>query len=583
MKKRFFSILTKIRWAFLSLFAVFLLIVAYILGVQYKGRALEDIQNQIKYEDEMLSQALEARIQNTNSSLNMMIIQLNRTMPLSEWDEEFGPRITPETQKNIYSCMVGIFTNFYNAEQMMIVWKNGVNWYENRTENYSMQSDGQELLQELEDLGVNRNGSWLTRISSESQIKGSGCYYAKPYVDIETGREMGYVILKITDLLKDIHKKGSERDREVYLFDSAGNLVESSKEEAVRQRDECQEAEGRLEYAVNLKQELQDMESDRQQIIHTVSFGAGWELISVSNISQKMNELYQSITSILFASIALLVLIYVVTFRIIKRILHPIQMLSGHMDSLQDQLPIPLHIPIQNDETGVLISHFNKMTQRNQELVNLLLEEKKKQEELKLSLLQAQIKPHFLYNTLDTIYCLVIMGKNEEGSRMTKLLSMYYRHVLSRGMDWVLLSEEVQQTEHYLQIQKIRYRDLLEFEIQVDDEVDNIKIPKLTLQPLVENAIYHGIKPAGRKGNLKVVISQEKDTILIRVQDDGIGFTEEKFRECVESEHFSEGFGLKNVRDRLKLYYNDKCELRLEACSQGTSLLLVITTENGKG
>ena len=86
---------------------------------------------------------------------------------------------------------------------------------------------------------------------------------------------------------------------------------------------------------------------------------------------------------------------------------------------------------------------------------------------------------------------------------MTKLLSDYYRHVLSKGMDWVLLSEEVQQTEKYLQIQLIRYRDIMDFEILVDENVENIKIPKLTLQPLVENAIYNGIKPLGRKGHYR--------------------------------------------------------------------------------
>ena len=160
---------------------------------------------------------------------------------------------------------------------------------------------------------------------------------------------------------------------------------------------------------------------------------------------------------------------------------------------------------------------------------------------------------------------------------MTKLLSDSYRHVLSKGMDWVLLSEEVQQTEKYLQIQLIRYRDIMDFEILVDENVENIKIPKLTLQPLVENAIYHGIKPLGRKGHLTVHISQKERTLQIRVMDDGVGMSPDEFEESMQQEHRSEeGFGLRNVVDRLRIYYETKCTVKLERCEQGTTMLIEI-------
>ena len=247
------------------------------------------------------------------------------------------------------------------------------------------------------------------------------------------------------------------------------------------------------------------------------------------------------------------------------------------MNNSREQLPESLSLQLPNNEVGILIDRFNEMTERNQQLVQMLLEEKKNQEQLKFSLLQSQIKPHFLYNSLDTIYCLTAMGRMEEGSKMTKYLSDYYRHVLSKGMDWVLLSEEVAQTENYLQIQSIRYSDVLDYKIVVDKNTENVNIPKLTLQPLVENAIYHGIKPLGHKGNLLVTVSQEDNTILIHVIDDGIGMTLEEFQQSIQQEHqVEEGFGLRNVIDRLKFYYGDRCVVTLVDCTVGTDLLIKI-------
>lgn len=573
-KDRFCSIMIKIRFAFLTLFAAFLLIIIYILGFQYKNRAIDDIIRQLKYEDEILAQSLEARIQNTKSSVNTIIIHLNEVLSSPDLMENGGPVINTQTQYLIYNCMINTFTTFYDAEQVMVVWNNGVTWYENRTENYSMQEGGEALLKEMGELGVDRNGSWLMKISSDTQIGGVGYYFAKQYVDIETGKELGYVVLKAADIFEGMENKNS--DRMIYLFDPSGSLIQSSDEEAIRKRDAYSESDEGLGYSLRLKEELLSRKSNRQQAINVIQLAGGWDMISVTSMGKELTQLNRSIISILLASLFAAVFIYIVIYLIVKRIIQPIQILSNHMVESHGRLPAPISLPRLNDEVGVLLVHFNEMAKDNEQLVHMLLEEKKQQEQLKLSLLQSQIKPHFLYNTLDTIYCLVIMGKNEEGSRMTKLLSDYYRHVLSHGMDWVLLSEEVQQTQKYLEIQKIRYRDTLEFSVQVDDNVKkNIKIPKLTLQPLVENAIYHGIKPLGRKGHLNLEISQKADLVSIRIKDDGVGFSQERFEESIVNDCSSAGgFGLRNVVDRLKIYYENHCWIHLEECREGTCLLI---------
>ena len=573
--QKYHSILFKLRLVLLVPFAFFMLAIIFILGIQYRKSAANDIISQLKYEDEIIAQSLEARIQNTKMSANTMIIQLNNLLEDEDLNEEGYPGISMSTQRKVYSCMVNTFTTFYDAEQIMVVWNNGVTWYQNWMENYSMQKDGEPLIDEMKELGINKTGRWLLTIQSDSQIKGTGYYFAKQYSDIQTGKELGYVVLKTKGVFDSIESVNP--GRLFYLFDPYGQLIFTSDEVTAKQYlVKAELGEGKA-YSEGLKMELQRRQSNSRQTINTRALDKRWILVSVTDMNQALRGLHTTIACILMMSSLIAVIIFMAINNVIVRMIMPIQTLSNHMTDFSDELPAPIDMEKRNDEIGTLVMHFNKMTERNRELVMLLLEEKKQQEQLKLSLLQSQIKPHFLYNTLDTIYCLVLMGKNEEGSRMTKLLSDYYRHVLNNGLDWVFLLEEVKYTTNYLQIQSIRYRDILEFEVSVDAEVENIRIPKLTLQPLVENALYHGIKPLEKKGHIKIYITQEKEVICIRIQDDGVGLSKEKFTEVLRNESSSlDGFGLRNVVSRLHLYFGDRCIIYLEDCAYGTTIAIRI-------
>ncbi len=545
---RFHSIMFKLRLAFLAPFAFFMLAIVYILSVYYRESAVEDMMGQLRYEDEIIAQSLEAKIRNAETLVNTVIIQLNEMLG-EEYLSGGGPDIDMPTQQQIYRCMINTFAD-YDDERIMVVWNNGVSWYQNWTENYSMQKDGKPLLKEMKALEINKKGSWLRSIRADCRIKGEGYYFAKQYTDIATGKSLGYVVLKISNVFESIENENSRRS--FYLFDPYARLV-------ITTDRKTEETYGRME-----EQSERDRFSSR---------------LSVTDTGEELRGLNVTIASILTVSLLIAVIIFVIISRVIGRVILPIQTLSRHMAGIRDVLPMPVDMGRRKDEVGALAAGFNEMTGRNRELVELLLEEKKRQEQLKLSLLQSQIKPHFLYNTLDTIYCLVLMGKKEEAGRMTKLLSDYYRHVLSNGMDWVLLFEEIKYTSNYLQIQSIRYNDILDFEICVEEEVENIKIPKLTLQPLVENAIYHGIKPLDRKGHIRVLVKQKEDIVYLRVQDDGVGLSGERFWEVLQKGAQSgDSFGLRNVAERLQLYYGERCALELEERAQGTTILICIQT-----
>ena len=578
---RFHSIMFKLRLAFLAPFAFFMLAIVYILSVYYRESAVEDMMGQLRYEDEIIAQSLEAKIRNAETLVNTVIIQLNEMLG-EEYLSGGGPDIDMPTQQQIYRCMINTFAD-YDDERIMVVWNNGVSWYQNWTENYSMQKDGKPLLKEMKALEINKKGSWLRSIRADCRIKGAGYYFAKQYTDIATGKSLGYVVLKISNVFESIENENSRRS--FYLFDPYARLVittDRKTEETYGRMEEQSELDrfsSRLSEALLLRAADEKQGAGTGQVVNVRAVNKRWRLFSVTDTGEELRGLNVTIASILTVSLLVAVIIFVIISRVIGRVILPIQTLSRHMAGIRDVLPMPVDMGRRKDEVGALAAGFNEMTGRNRELVELLLEEKKRQEQLKLSLLQSQIKPHFLYNTLDTIYCLVLMGKKEEAGRMTKLLSDYYRHVLSNGMDWVLLFEEIKYTSNYLQIQSIRYNDILDFEICVEEEVENIKIPKLTLQPLVENAIYHGIKPLGRKGHIRVLVKQKEDIVYLRVQDDGVGLSGERFWEVLQKGAQSgDSFGLRNVAERLHLYYGEHCALELEERAQGTTILICIQT-----
>ncbi len=578
---RFHSIMFKLRLAFLAPFAFFMLAIVYILSVYYRESAVEDMMGQLRYEDEIIAQSLEAKIRNAETLVNTVIIQLNEMLG-EEYLSGGGPDIDMPTQQQIYRCMINTFAD-YDDERIMVVWNNGVSWYQNWTENYSMQKDGKPLLKEMKALEINKKGSWLRSIRADCRIKGEGYYFAKQYKDIATGKSLGYVVLKISNVFESIENENSRRS--FYLFDPYARLVittDRKTEETYGRMEEQSERDrfsSRLSEALLLRAADEKQGAGTGQVVNVRAVNKRWRLFSVTDTGEELRGLNVTIASILTVSLLIAVIIFVIISRVIGRVILPIQTLSRHMAGIRDVLPMPVDMGRRKDEVGALAAGFNEMTGRNRELVELLLEEKKRQEQLKLSLLQSQIKPHFLYNTLDTIYCLVLMGKKEEAGRMTKLLSDYYRHVLSNGMDWVLLFEEIKYTSNYLQIQSIRYNDILDFEICVEEEVENIKIPKLTLQPLVENAIYHGIKPLDRKGHIRVLVKQKEDIVYLRVQDDGVGLSGERFWEVLQKGAQSgDSFGLRNVAERLHLYYGERCALELEERAQGTTILICIQT-----
>jgi two-component system sensor histidine kinase YesM len=215
------------------------------------------------------------------------------------------------------------------------------------------------------------------------------------------------------------------------------------------------------------------------------------------------------------------------------------------------------------DEITEMGLSFNIMIGRIRELLDAKVKEQENLKKAELRALQAQINPHFLYNTLDTIIWMTESQKTDEVIEIVRALSSFFRISLSKGRDWITIGEEVERTRSYLTIQKMRYRDILDYQIEVDEAVAGNTVLKLILQPLVENAIYHGIKNKRQGGTVVVRARQgNEDEILLQVEDNGIGFTPDKLarlRDELEDDsgeiRLESGFGIGNVNQRIRLYY----------------------------
>lgn len=260
------------------------------------------------------------------------------------------------------------------------------------------------------------------------------------------------------------------------------------------------------------------------------------------------------------------------SFRLTDGIIQPVNIMLDKVKKVGrgkfDMIPIETEI----EEIEELDEGINKMARKISALLENVRQEKEMQHLTELQLIQAQVNPHFLYNTLDTIVWLIEGGMTDDAVEMISSLSIFFRTSLSKGNDIIPLSEEERHTLSYLEIQQYRYRDILEFEINIPKELSGIPVPKLSIQPLAENALYHGIKNRRGKGKILIEGREEEDALVLTVSDNGQGMTPERLHEVQEAIRTGEraGFGLAAVAERIALYY-------------GPGYGMKIFSEEGKG
>ena len=251
------------------------------------------------------------------------------------------------------------------------------------------------------------------------------------------------------------------------------------------------------------------------------------------------------------------------------------------MIRFDDTVPYPIKDKFSHDEMGILVKNYNTMINKNLALFERVKREEAGKRHLQLALVQAKIKPHFLYNTLDTVYCLIETNESDQAKKTIRLITDFYRYVLNKGQEWITLEEEIESVIRYMHLQNIRFNHIFDYTIDVAPELMHMQIPHLTIQPLVENAIYHGIQPLGnsRKGQIIIKAEWHPDAITMSVIDNGIGMSQSTFLSILDGQtpESADSFGLKNIAERIKLFYGPESQLiLLTGQNQETILSIVI-------
>lgn len=310
---------------------------------------------------------------------------------------------------------------------------------------------------------------------------------------------------------------------------------------------------------------------------------------------QQLRTEYQNVfeNTIRFSLIALsfiVVLIALLSYHIPLSISRPIRKLSEVTDQVaKGDLSVRANVGT-GAEVGVLSDSLNSMIDKINELLEQVTKEQVRLRKAEFELLQSQINPHFLYNTLDTIIWLAEAGEQKQVVSMVGSLSEFFRTSLNQGKDIVSLKEELQHVRSYLEIQQVRYQDILYYEINVPKDLDKYSIPKITIQPLVENALYHGIKNKRGPGRIIINGRKEKDYFVLMIEDNGIGMTQERLgqvRDGIRNKVPGEKdiYGLYNVNERIRLNFGEEYGISIESTyTEGTtvSIILPCVEENVK-
>ncbi len=283
---------------------------------------------------------------------------------------------------------------------------------------------------------------------------------------------------------------------------------------------------------------------------------------------------------IVVLSLVLLYFLLTNSRKLSHRIVDPIDRICERLEAIgKGSLLVCEPIQADVEEVQLLSDGIENMVGRLKLQTEKNAEQEKQRRRAELALLQAQVNPHFLYNTLDTIIWLIESGEISEAVKMVGSLSNYFRFSLSRGKNVITLAEEEQHIRSYLEIQQMRYRDLMEYDVTIPDHLKSFILPKLTLQPLVENALYHGLKNRRRKGFIRLTGRAQNECLVLEVTDDGPGMTEERLNEVRASltDGKREGFGLRTVHQRIQILFGGEYGLDVESIPDvGTRILVTI-------
>ena len=418
------------------------------------------------------------------------------------------------------------------------------------------------------------NAPYLTAPHVESIFEGYYPWVVTMTAPLPSGTEAAWVSLDLSfsSISSYISNVGIGQRGYCFLMDSDGNIVYHPQQQLLY-------AGLKSEDTVRLASLRDGTYADDTVIYCVASVGdSGWRVVGVSYVDELVNR---NVAEMIRLSAVLTVVVLaaaLLTSWILSRLLgRPLRGLADAMESFESDADHFTYRPVGGTrEVQELSGSFEHMVVRIQQLMSTVREEEVNLRKTELKALQAQINPHFLYNTLDSIAWMCEQGRNADAVNMVHALARLFRISISKGHELIPVAKEIEHAESYLQIQKYRYKNQFTYAFDVDPECLEYLCNKITLQPIIENAINHGLDLMVEEGHIDVQVKQDGGDIVFRVIDNGVGMSGEQIEAVLQRGPSDRtGIGIKNVNDRLKIYFGRQYGLHITSeLDEGTCVEL---------
>ena len=414
------------------------------------------------------------------------------------------------------------------------------------------------------DLGAAREseGAYMTAPHVETIFEGYYPWVVTMTAPLEGGGEAAWVSLDISFSSISSYLKNVSIGQRGYCFlmDREGNIVFHPRQQLLLAGLKSEDTEALAA--------LEDGDYADDTVIYCLASveGSDWRAVGVSYVDELVNRNVNDMIrlSCLLAVVVLgaALLTSWLLFRFLGR---PLRGLASGMESFESGADHFAYKPVGGTrEVQELSDSFEHMVLRIQELMTTVREEEINLRKTELKALQAQINPHFLYNTLDSIAWMCEQGRNADAVRMVHALARLFRISISRGHELIPIAKEIEHAESYLQIQMYRYKNQFTYDFDVDPDCLGYYCNKITLQPIIENSINHGLDLMVDEGRIDVLVRQDGDDIVFSVRDNGVGMSEEQIEAIMQHGPTDRtGIGIKNVNDRLKIYFGKSYGLHI--------------------
>ena len=544
MKKRFLSLglREKIQFLFLCTMIVCILFCSGIFYLILENQMQQSIADKEISNRTAISNNLDSTMKSINSISRLTMLRSTvRTFLLAESNS------TPRT-RNALQEIHDILNTFNLSCNVVILRMDGQ--YLNTGPGITYVNTDKIFETEWLDEVMAQKGNYVIKAGTRDAFRsniGEMVSFVRVINDINTQKPIGSLAINLPSRFFEQAYEGLSGETSHFaLYDASGRLI-------------CKDNESTFS-SLNPENLLQNTREETDKLFYKSIFTCDTlgdsHFILASRLEVRILDGLPAklLVALIIGAFILLAFMWLINTYIAKNVIYPIQRLVDSMAEVQNGWLHRVSMNVNDDEIGLLKNSYNAMLIEINQLIEELLQKEKTLRMAELDALQEQMKPHFLYNTLDMIRYMALENRTDEVYNMLETLGNFYRRFLSKGSTDLSLGEEIEIVKSYLTLQRTRFEDIFTDEYEIEEGLSSIRVPRLILQPLVENSIYHGIRPKGEHGVIRVTVKRQEDFLFLSIYDNGIGMSAHQ-RELLFSGKDSRSFGFQGTIERIRYYY----------------------------